>query len=118
MEREASHFFLVLKSRLEVFLYLAVLNNLEYFWGNIRVSILISCTCTKLELHFKWFLGYFHICSPYSSFTSIVFALNLCTTFPTVLMLYGDDDDDDDDEGDDDDNYDLFMWNDWQKKVH
>ena len=34
-------------------------------------------------------------------------------------MLYGDDDDDDDDdEGDDDDNYDLFMWNDWQKKVH
>ena len=39
----------------------------------------------------------------------IVFALNLCTTFPTVLMLYGDDDDD---EGDDDDNYDLFMWND------
>ena len=30
-------------------------------------------------------------------------------------MLYGDDDDD---EGDDDDNYDLFMWNDWQKKVH
>ena len=31
-------------------------------------------------------------------------------------MLYGDDDDDD--EGDDDDNYDLFMWNDWQKKVH
>ena len=32
-------------------------------------------------------------------------------------MLYGDDDDDDD-EGDDDDNYDLFMWNDWQKKLH
>ena len=30
-------------------------------------------------------------------------------------MLYGDDDDD---EGDDDDNYDLFVWNDWQKKVH
>ena len=30
-------------------------------------------------------------------------------------MLYGDDDDD---EGDDDDNYDLFKWNDWQKKVH